>query len=293
MSQQHPAGWYPQPDGSQRYWDGMQWTNQVAPGAPVTPQAGPPGTPAPAAERPAKPWFLRKRVLIPAVAVVAIVGLATTQGGGGTPAAAPTPAPSAPSTSPDASPTSESSTTPTEASEDDAAAPSAEPTEVVATLGNGDHIVGVDIEPGVYRAEVEAGIIELCTVAQTREDGDVMDVRNANEGSVIFTVKNKKNTIVSFSGCGMIAPAKDVLRKDPEEITNGYWLVRSELEPGKYQGLVDTDSAIQLGTIYQMDADGDVMDLRNANEGKVVFTVKDKKGSVVSFSGFSEIKRVG
>ena len=32
-----PAGWYPQPDGQQRYWDGDQWTENFAPGAaPVT-----------------------------------------------------------------------------------------------------------------------------------------------------------------------------------------------------------------------------------------------------------------
>jgi serine protease Do len=28
-----PAGWYPQPDGQQRYWDGEQWTEHFAPGA--------------------------------------------------------------------------------------------------------------------------------------------------------------------------------------------------------------------------------------------------------------------
>jgi len=29
---QSPAGWYPQSDGRQRYWDGQQWTEQFAPG---------------------------------------------------------------------------------------------------------------------------------------------------------------------------------------------------------------------------------------------------------------------
>lgn len=28
-----PAGWYPQPGGQQRYWDGQQWTNHFAPSA--------------------------------------------------------------------------------------------------------------------------------------------------------------------------------------------------------------------------------------------------------------------
>lgn len=293
MTQQHPAGWYSQPDGTQRYWDGHQWTT-------TTPTAGtaqtptPPAAPQPAATGldPRKPWFKRKRVIVPAVALVGIIAIATTQGGGAnqtalpTTSAAPTATSSAPATAtPDATPDpAESATT----------EPAEEPTQAeVATLGNGDHIVGVDIEPGVYRAEVDMGLIQLCTVSQSKEDGDIMDIRNANEGSVIFSVEKKKGSVVSFSGCGLIALAGDVLRKNPEEITNGYWLVRSELKAGKYQGVVDTDSPIQLGTIIQTNADGDVMDLRNANEGKVVFTVKDKKGSVVSFSGFTEIKKVG
>lgn len=28
-----PAGWYPAADGSQRYWDGIQWTEHTAPAA--------------------------------------------------------------------------------------------------------------------------------------------------------------------------------------------------------------------------------------------------------------------
>jgi hypothetical protein len=30
-----PAGWYPQPDGRQRYWDGELWTENFAPGVPT------------------------------------------------------------------------------------------------------------------------------------------------------------------------------------------------------------------------------------------------------------------
>lgn len=171
--------------------------------------------------------------------------------------------------------------------------PSEEPAEPPAAIENGDHIVGTDIQPGVYRAEVDPGILELCTVSQSKANGTVMDVRNANEGSVIFTVVEKKDSVVSFSGCGLIALAKDVLRADTTEVTNGYWLVGSELKPGKYQGTVDADSLIKLGTITQFKANGGVMGIRNANSGKVVFTVKQAKGSVVSFSGFSKIKKVG
>lgn len=33
MAKKIPAGWYPLPDGTQRYWDGSQWTEHIAPGA--------------------------------------------------------------------------------------------------------------------------------------------------------------------------------------------------------------------------------------------------------------------
>lgn len=38
---QTPAGWYDQPDGSKRYWDGNEWTESSIPGpAPVAPKKG-------------------------------------------------------------------------------------------------------------------------------------------------------------------------------------------------------------------------------------------------------------
>jgi len=116
-----------------------------------------------------------------------------------------------------------------------------------------------------------------------------MDLRNANEGSVIFTVANKKGSVVSFSGCGKIALAELVVRKDAEP-GNGYFLVGDELAPGKYSGTVDTESIMKLGTATQYSAKGAVMDLRNANSGKVVFNVKKTAGSVVSFSVWTTLE---
>lgn len=37
--QQAPPGWYPQRDGSQRFWDGVRWTDHVAPSAHGQPRA--------------------------------------------------------------------------------------------------------------------------------------------------------------------------------------------------------------------------------------------------------------
>lgn len=86
MTQQPPtpAGWYPQGDGQQRYWDGYRWTDQVAPG----PMGGPGpgyvpsqmGGPAPMYGAPGTaPSSSRKGCWIAAIVVLVLVlgGLAT------------------------------------------------------------------------------------------------------------------------------------------------------------------------------------------------------------------------
>jgi len=68
-----PAGWYPQPDGQQRYWDGERWTESFAPA--VAPTAMPP-----AAAR--KNWLLRHKVITAIGAVLLLGGIANLAGGG-------------------------------------------------------------------------------------------------------------------------------------------------------------------------------------------------------------------
>jgi hypothetical protein len=69
-----PAGWYPQPDGRQRYWDGERWTESFAPA--VAPTA----TSSVAAR---KNWLLRHKV-ITAIGAVLLLGVISNLAGGGT-----------------------------------------------------------------------------------------------------------------------------------------------------------------------------------------------------------------
>ena len=119
MNAQAPAGWYPQPDGTQRYWDGTQWTEHIAPGTgTVTPvassegvssepvaaqnvvspqsEAAPPVSTAvpvavPAALAGERPWWKKKRFIIPGAALLfVIVVSAIASGGDADPATSPT-----------------------------------------------------------------------------------------------------------------------------------------------------------------------------------------------------------
>ncbi|WP_159449219.1 Ltp family lipoprotein [Demequina sp. NBRC 110055] len=120
MSTNAPAGWYPQEDGTQRYWDGAQWTEHIAPGVGAATAASTDSDPqvvgaanaGPQAEGevPVSPpadereWWKKKRFLIPigAVAVFFGIGALGAAAGGdddstGVAAASPTPTEAAPS----------------------------------------------------------------------------------------------------------------------------------------------------------------------------------------------------
>lgn len=91
MSQAAP-GWYPQSDGQERYWDGSQWTEQFraseAPTAAHGASAAAPTAPAytakqmKAAEKAGRPWYKKKRFIIPLL-LLALILLATQLGKGG------------------------------------------------------------------------------------------------------------------------------------------------------------------------------------------------------------------
>lgn len=80
MTDNAPANWYTQPDGSQRYWDGSQWTDHIVPasGAPTggVPAESEPAVPVAFGTAPDdRPLWKKKRVLIPGAAVAALIGI--------------------------------------------------------------------------------------------------------------------------------------------------------------------------------------------------------------------------
>ncbi|MFQ6170437.1 DUF4352 domain-containing protein [Oryzobacter sp. R7] len=81
-----PAGWYPQADGRQRYWDGTQWTEHFAPGgagqSAAAGAAGAVGAAGPVSTE--RPWFKKKRFIIPG-ALVGLIILGSAMGGADTP----------------------------------------------------------------------------------------------------------------------------------------------------------------------------------------------------------------
>ena len=69
-----PAGWHRQPDGRERYWDGVKWTDHFRDAQP--PSAGAAFS-QPQALKPVRPWYKKKRYVIPAgLVALSIIGSA-------------------------------------------------------------------------------------------------------------------------------------------------------------------------------------------------------------------------
>jgi len=119
-----PAGWHEQTDGRERYWDGVQWTDQFRDSHA---RSGPTVSPQTQTLKPTRPWYKKKRFVVPAGlvalsiaasalpdaeegAVPASAAIATSSSANPAgPATSSTPMPSATSTTPTPSKSSSSS----------------------------------------------------------------------------------------------------------------------------------------------------------------------------------------
>lgn len=167
------------------------------------------------------------------------------------------------------------------------------PEDGAGALGNGDWLVGTQIAAGLYRAKVEESILPLGTASQSSGD-EILDIRTSNEGFLIFSVQDVPGSVVSFSGVTDIEPIDPAAPSAApvDSLGNGDWLVGTDIQPGQYQGTVDVASIMPLGTAAQFQG-AEILDIQNAQEGNVIFTVQDIPLSVVSFSGFSAIEKIG
>ena len=159
-----PAGWYPQPDGQQRYWDGQQWTENFAPG---TPLASPP-----AVAR--KNWFLRHKILT-AIGALLLIGMFSNLANGGTKSVT-----IAPVGDPVA--TSATSATPDQAAADQAAADQAAADTAAAAKAAADQAIA-DKAAAAKAAADKAAAAKAAAAAAAPQLG-----KTVRDGKFAFTV---------------------------------------------------------------------------------------------------------
>lgn len=164
---QIPAGWHPQPDGRQRYWDGQQWTDQFA--------AGQGGAPSPEQVKPKRAWYAKKRFIIPGALVALFILIGALNGGGdvtdtGTPASAESSAPAKPAA----------------AAKSPAAKPAAKPSKA-APVKPATPKVGATVRDGKFAFTVRS---VKCGLAKVGTNPYLQEKAQGQFCAVALTVKN-------------------------------------------------------------------------------------------------------
>lgn len=180
--------------------------------------------------------------------------------------------------------------TTTEKQETEEAAPeSPTPPLEPGQITDGTYTVGTEVAPSLYRIASKDTLVP-CLVVQLGPDGQPLDERGVQEGDVIFPVRDVDDSRLVLGGCGQVSLAMNTLREDPDEITNGYWLVGQEIAPGTYTAVRDDDSVTPEAAAWQTTEDG-IIETQRAEDGTVTIVVQDLPGSTVTFIGVKEITR--
>jgi Protein of unknown function (DUF2510) len=256
-----PPGWYVDPttDGKQRYWDGTGWTehfadNGLPPPPPQSQLVSAPHTSSSVAIKGTRPWWRRKRFMIPAAFVGAIAVISaiakpkpTTVTSASTTVAsrssespsiqAPTTVAVVASIAPTTTTSSISSTTvkattsavPTTTVK---ATSTVAPTTTLAGFGSGTLRVNDQIAPGRYSATATSGCYWARLSGTSGQLADVLSNDNAT-GHVIVDILATDAAFQS-SRCGrfsLYAPPTT----PTSVIKDGDWVVGDEVEPGTYE----------------------------------------------------------
>lgn len=216
MSQ--PAGWYPQPDGTQRYWDGTSWTAHVAPAsAPPPPHVQSAPQPVVAANKPKKPiyqrvwfWLVIVFVVLPIIGSMLGRGASTSA----SPAAGPTSVAPVPSATDQATAEDEATTEPSDESP--------EPEQQVAKIG--DTIRVGDLAVTVKSAERTDKLSSV--FGSKKGHWMLVTVKVANKGKDQVMVNDSDFTLLESDGTSYSTDSDGMTYIDSDD-----WLFLKKINP--------------------------------------------------------------
>lgn len=119
-----------------------------------------------------------------------------------------------------------------------------EPTETPdGRIRAGTHLVGTDIQPGIYRGEAGDGFFDSCYWARLKDFSGDLDAVLANgnaQGPFYVEVKDSDHALetrCALLPLDLVPPTTEF----PQTIGPGIYLVGRDIQPGTYKGEAGTD----------------------------------------------------
>ena len=117
-----------------------------------------------------------------------------------------------------------------------AGAPAARPVRV------GTHIVGKDIQPGIYRGLAGQGLLDSCYWARLSDLKGELGSLIANENAVgQYYLEVKPTDVALETACPLTPLAQAPVMSVGDKLPAGTYLVGRDIKPGTYQGEAGTD----------------------------------------------------
>jgi hypothetical protein len=111
-------------------------------------------------------------------------------------------------------------------------------------LNPGTYLVGVDVQPGIYKGKAGTGLFGSCYWERLKDLTGTLDSILANDNSVgQFYVEVKNSDYALKTDCKLIRldPIPEHTGEYPQTILAGTYLVGYDIQPGTYKGQAGSD----------------------------------------------------
>jgi hypothetical protein len=118
------------------------------------------------------------------------------------------------------------------------------PTPILGLVEVGTHLIGEDIDPGIYTGMAGEGLLASCYWERLSGLSGTLDDIIANDNSNgLYYIEVKDTDVALGTECGLIQLEHAQLPADsnPAQIGPGTYLIGRDIQPGRYRGQAGTD----------------------------------------------------
>jgi len=159
----------------------------------------------------------------------------------------------------------------------------------------GTHLVGVDIQPGIYRGDAGDDLLNSCYWARLKDLSGSFDALLANDNSIgqfYIEVRGGDQALETHCELVPLASLPASTSEFPQVIKPGTYLVNRDIQPGTYRGEAGTDISASCYWARLSNVSGE-FDALLANDNAIGQFFIQVAGSDFALSTACELERVG